>query len=117
MSLKDNYQMKDTAKRGRMPIYRDYEIRINLNELIEKRIPACKLTHKDHCLTESQIADIAHDINMDLNLHPIYEQIDKHIMAYVNAANIDNSEHWVEEKLPDLNGRDFNIDERSIDFD
>ncbi len=109
--------MKDTAKRGKMPIYRDYEIRINLNELIEKRIPACNLTHKDHCLTEAQIADIAHDINMDLNLHPIYEQIDKHIMAYVKAANIDNSEHWVEEQLPDLHGPDFNLDERSIDFD
>ena len=62
----------------------------------------CNLTHKDHCLTDSQIADIAHDINMDLNLHPIYHQIDEHIMRYVNAANIDNKDHWVETKLPDL---------------
>ncbi len=44
-----------------MPVYRDYEIRINLNELIEQRIPACNLTHPDHCLTDAQIADIAHE--------------------------------------------------------
>ena len=48
-----------------MPVYRDYEIRINLNELIEQRIPACNLTHPDHCLTDAQIADIAHDININ----------------------------------------------------
>ena len=85
-----------------MPVYRDYEIRINLNELIEQRIPCRDLLHPDHCLTESQIADIAHDINMDLNLHPIYHQIDDHIMRYVNAAHIENSDHWVENRLPDL---------------
>ena len=48
-----------------MPVYRDYEIRINLNELIEKRIPCCDLLHPDHCFTEDQVAQIAHDINMD----------------------------------------------------
>ena len=84
------------------PVYRDYEIRINLNELIEKRIPCCDLLHPDHCFTEAQITQIAHDINMDLDLHPIYHQIDEHIMRYVKAAGIDNTEHWVEEKLPDL---------------
>ena len=100
-----------------MPVYRDYEIRINLNELIEKRIPACNLTHPDHCLTEAQIADIAHDINMDLNLHPIYHQIDEHIMRYVEAANIDNKDHWVEPHLPDLNDPNKDTDEVTIDFE
>lgn len=96
-----------------MPIYRDYEIRINLNELIEQRIPSCNLTHKDHCLTEAQIAYIAHDINMDLNLHSIYHQIDEHIMRYVQAANIENKDHWVESKLPDLDS----TDEEEISFE
>ena len=52
---------------------------------------------------------------MDLNLHDIYRQIDQHIMRYVNAAGIDNKEHWVETHLPDLDrdGRD----EVGIDFD
>ncbi len=100
-----------------MPVYRDYEIRINLNELIEKRIPACNLTHPDHCFTEAQIADIAHDINMDLNLHPIYHQIDEHIMRYVEAANIDNKDHWVEPHLPDLNDPNKDTDEVTIDFE
>ena len=85
-----------------MPVYRDYEIRLNLNELIEHRIPACDLLHPDHCLTEAQVAQIAHDINMDLDLHPIYHQIDDHIMRYVKAAGIDNTDHWVEPRLEDL---------------
>ena len=54
---------------------------------------------------------------MDLNLHPIYHQVDEHIMRYVRAANIDNKEHWVEEHLPDLYDKGVNVDERSIDFD
>ena len=82
-----------------MPVYRDYEIRMNLNELIEKRVPCCDLLHPDHCFTESQATQIAHDINMDLDLHPIYKQIDEHIMRYVKAANIANEDHWVEERL------------------
>ena len=53
-----------------MPVYRDYEIRLNLNELIEQRIPTCDLLHPDHCLTESQVADIAHDINCLLYTSP-----------------------------------------------
>jgi len=52
-----------------MAVYQDYEIRINLNELIESRIPCCDLLHPDHCLTEQQVAEIAHDIRMDLDLH------------------------------------------------
>ena len=75
-----------------MPVYRDYEIRMNLNELIEKRVPCCDLLHPDHCFTESQVTQIAHDINMDLDLHPIYKQIDEHIMRYVKAANIANED-------------------------
>ena len=51
-----------------MPVYRDYEIRMNLNELIEKRVPCCDLLHPDHCFTESQVTQIAHDINMDFDL-------------------------------------------------
>ena len=82
-----------------MPVYRDYEIRINLNELIEKRIPCCDLLHPDHCFTEDQVAQIAHDINMDLNLHPVFDQIDDHILRYVKAAGINNDDHWVEDKL------------------
>tara|TARA_B100000886_G_scaffold13557_1_gene8804 strand:+ start:816 stop:1124 length:309 start_codon:yes stop_codon:yes gene_type:complete len=85
-----------------MPVYQDYEVRINLNELIEKRIPCCDLLHPDHCLTEKQVAEIAHDIRMDLNLHPIFQQVDTHIMRYIEAARIDNKEHWVEERLHDL---------------
>ena len=85
-----------------MAVYQDYEIRINLNELIESRIPCCALLHPDHCLTEQQVAEIAHDIRMDLDLHPVFHQVDQHIMRYVEAAGIDNKEHWVEERLPDL---------------
>ena len=85
-----------------MAVYQDYEIRINLIELIESRIPCCDLSHPDHCLTEQQVAEIAHDIRMDLDLHPVFHQVDQHIMRYVEAAGIDNKEHWVEERLPDL---------------
>jgi hypothetical protein len=94
-----------------MAVYNDYEIRININQLIEKRIPCCDLLHPDHCLTEKQVAEIAHDVRMDIDLHPIYKQVDVHIMKYVEAAGIDNKEHWVEEKLLDL------PDEEGISFD
>ena len=85
-----------------MAVYQDYEIRINLNELIESRIPWCDLLQPDHCLTEQQVAEIAHDIRMDLDLHPVFHQVDQHIMRYVEAAGIDNEDHWVEKNLPDL---------------
>ena len=55
-----------------MTVHQDYEIKINLNELIEKRIPCCDLLHPDHCLTEKQVSEIAHDIRMDLNLSLIH---------------------------------------------
>ena len=47
-----------------MAVYNDYEIRININQLIEKRIPCCDLLHPDHCLTEKQVAEIAHDLSL-----------------------------------------------------
>ena len=94
-----------------MAVYNDYEIRININQLIEKRIPCCDLLHPDHCLTEKQVAEIAHDIRMDIDLHPIYKQVDVHIMRYVEAAGVDNKEQWVETKLMDL------PDEEGISFD
>ena len=94
-----------------MAVYNDYEIRININQLIEKRIPCCDLLHPDHCLTEKQVPEIAHDVRMDIDLHPIYKQVDKHIMAYCEAAGIDNADHWVEEKLLDL------PDEEGISFE
>ena len=91
--------------------YNDYEIRININQLIEKRIPCCDLLHPDHCLTEKQVAEIAHDIRMDIDLNNIYKQVDVHIMRYVEAARIDNKEHWVETRLHNL------PDEEGISFD
>ena len=98
-----------------MAVYQDYKIEINLNELIEKRIPCCDILHPNHCLTEKQVAEIAHDIRMDLNLHDIYKQVDQHIMKYANNSGIDNKDHWIESKLPDLD-RDIK-DEVGIDFD
>ena len=47
-----------------MTVHQDYEIKINLNELIEKRIPCCDLLHPDHCLTEKQVSEIAHDLSL-----------------------------------------------------
>ena len=98
-----------------MTVHQDYEIRINLNELIEKRIPCCNLLHSNHCLTEKQVSEIAHEIRKDLNLHDLYKQVDKHIMNFVNSAGIDNKEHWVEPQLPDLE-RDLK-EEVGIEFD
>ena len=82
-----------------MTIPKEYKVRLNINELFEKRIPCCDLLHPDHCLTEQQVAEIAHDISMDLDLHPVYKQIDQHILRYVAAAGIKNEDHWVEERL------------------
>ena len=55
-----------------MTVHPDYEIKININELIEERIPCCDVLHPDHCLTEQQVSEIAHDVSKDLNLHDIY---------------------------------------------
>ena len=98
-----------------MTIHKDYQISINLNDLIEERIPCCDLLNADHCLTEAQVSEIAKKIRMDLNLHDVYKQIDQHIMDYVKLAGIDNNGHWVETHLPDLD-RDLK-EEVGIDFD
>jgi len=98
-----------------MAVHKEYEIKININELIEKRIPCCDLLHPDHCLTEEQVAEIAHDVRMDINLHDIYKQVDQHIMNYAKAAGIENKDNWIESNLPDLE-RDFK-EEVGIDFD
>ncbi len=98
-----------------MTVHPDYEIKININELIEKRIPCCDLLHPDHCLTEQQVSEIAHDVSKDLNLHDIYKQVDQHIMNYATAAGVDNKSHWIEPNLPDLD-RDIK-EEVGIDFD
>ena len=98
-----------------MTVHPDYEIKININELIEKRIPCCDLLHPDHCLTEQQVSEIAHDISKDLNLHDIYKQVDQHIMNYATAAGVDNKSHWIEPNLPDLD-RDMK-EEVEIDFE
>tara|TARA_B100000945_G_scaffold298325_1_gene278062 strand:+ start:101 stop:397 length:297 start_codon:yes stop_codon:yes gene_type:complete len=98
-----------------MPVYQDYEIRINLNELIEKRIPCCDIMHPDHCLTDKQIAEIAHYIRMDLNLHDIYRQVDEKIINYANDTGIENKDHWIESRLPDLDRG--SPDEVGIDFE
>ena len=98
-----------------MTVHPDYEIKININELIEKRIPCCDLLHPDHCLTEQQVSEIAHDVSKDLNLHDIYRQVDQHIMNYATAAGVDNKSHWIEPNLPDLD-RDMK-EEVEIDFE
>ena len=98
-----------------MTVHPDYEIKININELIEKRIPCCDLLHPDHCLTEQQVSEIAHDVSKDLNLHDIYKQVDQHIMNYATAAGVDNKSHWIETNLPDLD-RDMK-EEVEIDFE
>ena len=98
-----------------MTVYPDYEIKININELIEQRIPCCDVLHPDHCLTEQQVSEIADDVRKDLNLHDIYKQVDQHIMNYATAAGVDNKSHWIEPNLPDLD-RDIK-EEVEIDFE
>ena len=98
-----------------MTVHPDYEIKININELIEKRIPCCDLLHPDHCLTEQQVSEIAHGVSKDLNLHDIYKQVDQHIMNYATAAGVDNKSHWIEPNLLDLD-RDMK-EEVEIDFE
>ena len=48
---------------------------------------------------------------MDIDLHPIYKQVDRHIMQYVEKDGLIIRNHWVEEKLLDL------PDEEGISFD
>ncbi len=98
-----------------MTVHQDYEIKNNLNEMIEKRKPCSDLLHSNHCLTEKQVSEIAHAIRNDLNLHDLFRQVDQHIMNFVKETGIDNNDHWVEPHLPDLE-RDLK-EEVGIDFD
>ena len=67
-----------------MPVYRDYEITINLNELVEHTIPLCDVRHPDHCLTSEQIDELAHDLRGSLDFDPIFQQAKTIIAEYVN---------------------------------
>ena len=72
-----------------MPVYRDYEIRINLNELIEQEMHVCDALHPDNCLTEEQIDHIAHALRSDLDLSPINQQVHDKIREFCDVANIE----------------------------
>ena len=75
-----------------MAVYRDYEIRINFNELIEARMHVCDALHPDHCLTEEQVDHIAHACRTSITLDSIYQQVDQLIWDYCDAAGIENPE-------------------------
>ena len=72
-----------------MPVYRDYEITINLNELVEHTIPLCDIRHPDHCLTSDQIDELAHDLRGSLDFTPIFNQAYAIIKEYVNKSGTD----------------------------
>ena len=72
-----------------MPVYRDYEIRIILNELIEQEMHVCDALHPDNCLTEEQIDHIAHALRSDLDLSPIYQQVHDKIREFCDVAHIE----------------------------
>ena len=72
-----------------MPVYRDYEIRINLNELIEHRVPVCDLLHPDHCLSENQVDQIAHYLRCNIDLDPIYDQVDTAIEDFCKEFEVE----------------------------
>ncbi len=72
-----------------MPVYRDYEIRINLNELIEQEMHVCDALHPDHCLTEDQIDHIAHALRSDLDLSPIYQQVHDEIARFCEKYHVE----------------------------
>ena len=73
-----------------MPVYRDYEIRININELIEARIPVCDALHPDHCLTEEQVDEIAHHLRTHMTLDSVYSQVDHAIWDYCEKFEVEN---------------------------
>ena len=75
-----------------MPVYRDYEIRINFNELIEEQMHVCDALHPDHCLTEAQIDHIAHHLRTNICLESIYQQVHSAIWEYCDAEGIENPE-------------------------
>jgi len=75
-----------TEKSSPMPVYRDYEITINLNELVEHTIPLCDVRHPDHCLTSEQIDELAHDLRGSLDFDPIFQQAKQIIGEYVKKS-------------------------------
>ena len=87
-----------------MPVYRDYEITINLNELVEHTIPLCDIRHPDHCLTSEQIDELAHCLRGELDFTTIFNQAYAIIKEYVtksgtdlpseNVNNLDNMVHY-----------------------
>lgn len=72
-----------------MAVYKDYEIRINLNELVENMIPVCDVLHPDHCLTVEQVDQIAHGLREDLDLSPLYEQAEAEVRKYCEKLKVD----------------------------
>ena len=72
-----------------MPVYRDYEITINLNELVEHTIPLCDVRHPDHCLTSDQIDEVAHCLRGELDFAPIFQQAREIIAEYVRKSGAD----------------------------
>ena len=72
-----------------MPVYRDYKITINLNELVEHTIPLCDVRHPDHCLTSDQIDELAHCLRGELDFTPIFNQAYAIIKEYVTKSGTD----------------------------
>ena len=71
-----------------MAVYKDYEIRINLNELVEHMIPVCDVLHPDHCLTEAQVDQIAHGLREDIDLSSVYKQAEEEIKRYCEKFGV-----------------------------
>ena len=84
-----------------MTVHQDYEIKINLNELIEKRIPCCDLLHPDHCLTEKQVSEIAW-YSYGFKSAWSLQASGSTYYGLCKCTGIDNKDHWVEPHLPDL---------------
>jgi hypothetical protein len=72
-----------------MAVYKDYEIRINLNELVEKMIPVCDVLHPDHCLTVEQVDQIAHGLREDIDLSSVYAQAEAEIKNYCDKFGVE----------------------------
>jgi len=83
-----------------MPVYRDYEIRINFNELVETRIPVCNSLNKDHCLTEEQVDHIAHACRTQITLDSIYQQVDQLIWEFCDAAGLEEEAAAIDYEPP-----------------
>ena len=58
-----------------MAVYKDYEIRINLNELVEKMIPVCDVLHPD--------------LREDIDLSSVYAQAEAEIKNYCDKFGVE----------------------------